>query len=145
MDENDRLRPEKDSEPDQAGGRSGLRSMLSFSERIDLIIRILLAVAVSIGCYFIVKPFLTAIVIAAILAVVTWPLFESARDSMRGTTTVPAILMVTLLIVCVLIPSSILLVVLAQQLPKGVMLLKQWIASGFSLPPWITDIPYVGP
>lgn len=145
MDENDRLRPAKDSEPEQAGGRSGLRSMLSFSERIDLIIRLLLAVAVSIGCYFIVKPFLTAIVIAAILAVVTWPLFESARDSMRGTTTVPAVLMVTLLIVCVLIPSSILLVVLAQQLPKGVMLLKQWIASGFSLPPWITDIPYVGP
>lgn len=58
-----------------------LRSMLSFSERVDLLIRVVLAVAVSIGCYFIIEPFLTAIVIAAILAVVTWPLFASARSS----------------------------------------------------------------
>ena len=60
-------------------GPQTLRSMLSFSERVDLLIRVVLAVAVSIGCYFIIEPFLTAIVIAAILAVVTWPLFASAR------------------------------------------------------------------
>ena len=137
-------RPPRELEYDAAAARAKLRT-LSFSERIDLIIRFVLAVAVSIGCYFIVEPFLTAIVIAAILAVVTWPLFESARDSLRGSTTLPAVLMVTLLIVCVLIPSSVILVIIAQQLPTGVALLKDWIASGFALPPWISDIPYVGP
>ena len=133
-------RPPRELEYDAAAARAKLRT-LTFSERIDLIIRFVLAVAVSIGCYFIVEPFLTAIVIAAILAVVTWPLFESARDSLRGSTTLPAVLMVTLLIVCVLIPSSVILVIIAQQLPTGVALLKDWIASCFALPPRPSDIP----
>ena len=37
-------------------GPQTLRSMLSFSERVDLLIRVVLAVAVSIGCYFIIEP-----------------------------------------------------------------------------------------
>ena len=60
-------RPPRELEYDAAAARAKLRT-LSFSERIDLTIRFVLAVAVSIGCYFIVEPFLTAIVIAAILA-----------------------------------------------------------------------------
>ena len=58
---------------------NSFKTMLSFSERIDVLIRVVLAVAVSIGCYFIIEPFLTAIVIAAILAVVTWPLYACPR------------------------------------------------------------------
>lgn len=122
-----------------------LRSMLSFSERIDLMIRIVLAVAVSIGCYFIIEPFLTAIVIAAILAVVTWPLFQRARASMGGNTTVPAILMVFLIIVGILLPTSFLLVAIAQQIPKAVALARDWVSSGFTIPPGIADIPMIGP
>lgn len=122
-----------------------LRSMLSFSERVDLLIRVVLAVAVSIGCYFIIEPFLTAIIIAAILAVVTWPLFASARSSAGGSTTVPALLMVLLIIIGVLIPSSFLLIALAQQIPKGISVIREWISSGFTIPPAIAEIPGVGP
>ena len=122
-----------------------LRSMLSFSDRIDLLIRVVLAVAVSIGCYFIIKPFLTAIIIAAILAVVTWPMFARARSSMGGSTAVPAAMMVFLLIVGVLIPTSFLLIALAQQIPKGISVIRQWISSGFTIPPAIADIPGIGP
>ena len=126
-------------------GPQTLRSMLSFSERVDLLIRVVLAVAVSIGCYFIIEPFLTAIVIAAILAVVTWPLFASARSSAGGSTTLPALLMVFLLIIGVLIPSSFLLIALAQQIPKGISVIREWIASGFTIPPAISEIPGIGP
>lgn len=101
--------------------------------------------AVSIGCYFIIEPFLTAIVIAAILAVVTWPLFASARSSAGGSTTLPALLMVFLLIIGVLIPSSFLLIALAQQIPKGISVIREWIASGFTIPPAISEIPGIGP
>ena len=124
---------------------NSFKTMLSFSERIDVLIRVVLAVAVSIGCYFIIEPFLTAIVIAAILAVVTWPLFMRARVSMGGNTTFPAILMVFLIIVGVLIPTSFLLVAIAQQIPKAVELVREWIASGFTIPPAIAEIPRIGP
>lgn len=124
---------------------NSFKTMLSFSERIDVLIRVVLAVAVSIGCYFIIEPFLTAIVIAAILAVVTWPLFMRARVSMGGNTTFPAILMVFLIIVGVLIPTSFLLVAIAQQIPKAVEIVREWIASGFTIPPAIAEIPRIGP
>lgn len=124
---------------------NSFKTMLSFSERIDVLIRVVLAVAVSIGCYFIIEPFLTAIVIAAILAVVTWPLFMRARVSMGSNTTFPAILMVFLIIVGVLIPTSFLLVAIAQQIPKAVEIVREWIASGFTIPPAIAEIPRIGP
>ena len=124
---------------------NSFKTMLSFSERIDVLIRVVRAVAVSIGCYFIIEPFLTAIVIAAILAVVTWPLYMRARVSMGGNTTFPAILMVFLIIVGVLIPTSFLLVAIAQQIPKAVEIVREWIASGFTIPPAIAEIPRIGP
>ena len=42
-----------------------------------LIIRIVFMVVVAVGCYLVLEPFLTAILIAAVLAVVTWPVFKN--------------------------------------------------------------------
>lgn len=137
--------PERSARRQAARRRQTFKNMLSFSERIDLLIRVILTIAVSIGCYFIVEPFLTAIVLAAILAVVTWPMFVHARNSMGNSRTVPALLMVLLLIVGVLIPLSLLLVAVAQQIPKVIALVREWLASGFALPPWVEEIPYIGP
>lgn len=124
--------------------RPAIRRILRSDNHMDTIVQIILALMVGIGCYFIIQPFLTAIVLAAILAIVTWPLFVHARSSMAGATTMPALLMVFLLIVGVLIPLSFLLIAVAQQIPKAVAIGKAWIASGFTLPHWIVDIPVVG-
>ena len=124
--------------------RPAIRRILKSDNHMDVIVQIILALMVGIGCYFIIEPFLTAIVLAAILAVVTWPLYVHARSSMAGATTMPALLMVGLLIVVVLIPLSFLLIAVAQQIPKAVTIGREWIASGFSMPDWIVDIPVVG-
>ncbi len=124
--------------------RPAIRRILKSDNHMDVIVQILLSLMVGIGCYFIIEPFLTAIVLAAILAVVTWPLYVHARSSMAGATTMPALLMVGLLIVVVLIPLSFLLIAVAQQIPKAVAIGREWIASGFSMPDWIVDIPVVG-
>lgn len=131
-----------DPHPDNDDNRL---SRLSFNDRIDLILRIAITIAVAIGCYFVVKPFLTAIIIAAILAVVTWPMYQRARNSLGQSTTVPALIMVGFIITCLLLPMSFFLVALAQQIPKAVRLMQGWLQSGFSLPQGINDIPVVGP
>ena len=61
-----------------------------FTERIDLIIRIVFMVVVAVGCYLVLEPFLTAILIAAVLAVVTWPVFNKLRSGMRQSSTAAA-------------------------------------------------------
>lgn len=120
-------------------------SRIGFNDRIDLLIRTLTTAAIAIGCYFVVRPFLTAIIIAAILAVVTWPIYSRARACFGNSTTCPALLMVLLIITCLLIPTAFISVALAQQIPKWVVLVKAWISEGFTLPRVIMDIPVVGP
>ena len=121
-----------------------LREILGFRERIDLLLRVLLTALVCVGCYLILSPFLTAVIIAAILAVVTWPFFLKIRAACRERSTLAASFMVTGIIVVFLIPISFLLVAAAQQIPKAVQLLRAWIASGFQFPAWIAEIPMVG-
>lgn len=117
---------------------------LSFNERLDLILRILFTAAVAVGCYYIVEPFLTAILIAAILAVVTWPLFARIRNSLGHAATPAAFLMITAIIVVLLIPLSVLLLVVAQQIPKAVTLIADWVRDPMPILQAVKDTPYVG-
>ena len=67
---------------------------IGFGERIDLIVRIALMAVVAIGCFMVLQPFLTAILLAAVIAVVTWPLFRRLRASLRQSSGAAATLMV---------------------------------------------------
>ena len=59
--------------------RNRLGGGLREREGIDLIVRVLLMAVVASGCYLIIQPFLTAILLAAVIAVATWPLFDRLR------------------------------------------------------------------
>lgn len=124
--------------------RSGVFA-LSFSERIDLIIRVLLTALVLVGCWLIVEPFITAIIIAAILAVVTWPLFTKLLRGVRNAPTPAAFLMVSGLVVTVLIPLTFLMIAVTQQLPKAVRTLTGWLKDPTPILDSIATIPYAGP
>lgn len=117
--------------------------MVSLRERIDVLIRILFGAAIAIGCYFVVAPFLTAITLAGIVTIVSWPLFVRFKNSFGERSTPAALLMVTLLTVCLILPLSFLSAVVAQQLPgaiSGIINSVQHIES----PMWIKDIPVIG-
>ena len=75
----------------------------SLRDRIDLLIKIGFGVAVAIGCYFVVAPFATAILISAMLCVVTWPFFIRVDTMLGHRRTLSAVLMVAFLAVIVLI------------------------------------------
>lgn len=118
---------------------------LSFSERVDLIIRVLLTALVLFGCWLIVEPFLAAIIIAAILAVVTWPLFAKVLHASRNAPTPAAFLMVSGLVVTVLIPLTFLTIALTQQLPKAVKLFTSWLQDPTPILESVYTLPYLGP
>ncbi len=118
--------------------------MVDIRDRIDVLIRILFGAFIAIGCYWVVSPFLTAITLAGIVTIVSWPLFERFRTALGNRPTWASIVMVTLLTVCVIIPISFLSAVVAHQLPgavSGVMNAMQ----NMSAPIWLQDIPYIGP
>ena len=128
----------------EPGRRAGVFG-LSFSERVDLLVRVLLSAAVLFGCWLIVEPFMTAILISAILAVVTWPVFTKVLAWTRNAATPAALLMVTGLIVTVLIPLTFLMLSLTQQLPKAVRLVTGWVKDPTPILASVESLPYVGP
>lgn len=118
--------------------------MFNFRDSVDLWLRIGFGALILIGCYYVIQPFMTAILLAAILAVVSWPMYERALTSFGNRPTVAATLMVTVVIVTVLIPLSIITGVLAHQIPQLIHWVKDWVASGMQLPHWLVSMPYVG-
>ena len=116
----------------------------SLRDRIDLLIKIGFGVAVAIGCYFVVAPFATAILISAMLFVVTWPFFIRVDTMLGHRRTLSAVLMVAFLAVIVLIPLTILVVFLAQQVSTTIILIRDWVAAGMPLPDWLSTLPWVG-
>ncbi len=128
----------------EPGRRAGVFG-LSFSERVDLLVRVLLSAAVLFGCWLIVEPFMTAILISAILAVVTWPVFTKVLAWTRNAATPAALLMVAGLIVTVLIPLTFLMLSLTQQLPKAVRLVTGWVKDPTPILASVESLPYVGP
>ena len=118
--------------------------MFNYQDRIDLWLRVGFGALILIGCYFVIEPFMTAIVLAAILTVVSWPLYKRALTSMGNNATLAALLMVTIVIITVLIPLSLLCGVLAHQIPEVVEWFRNWVTNGMPLPAWLTGLPYVG-
>ena len=118
--------------------------MFNFQDRIDLWLRAGFGALILIGCYLVIEPFMTAIILAAILTVVSWPLYKRALTSVGNNATFAALLMVTIVVITVLIPLSLLCGVLAHQIPEVVEWFRNWVTSGMPLPQWLTSLPYVG-
>ena len=103
--------------------------MVSLRDRVDILIRIAFGLAIAIGCYFIIAPFLTAITISAIVTVVSWPLFKRFKNSMGERATPAALLMVILLTVLIIIPITFLSAAIAQQLPVAIAAASDYIRT----------------
>lgn len=118
--------------------------MVNLRDRVDILIRILFGLAIALGCYFVVRPFLTAITIAAIVTVVSWPLFSRFKTSLGNRPTPAALLMVLLLVVCLIIPMMFLSAAVAQQLPSAISGITAYLRT-ITAPDGLKDIPVIGP
>ena len=113
--------------------------------RAENILMMLLLGGVAIGCTFVLLPFFSAILWAAILTYTTWPLYEWCRHRLRLGRTGAAALMVLAMAVVVVLP-------LALAVPSGAGDVEQIrrevqaaLQSGLpSAPDWIAEVPLVG-
>ncbi len=113
-------------------------------DRADSVVRFAFGVFIAVGCFMVAWPFATAISVAAVIAVVSWPLFKRIRTSCGGSDFIASLIMVTLLTVLIVIPIIGLSLVSAQQIPGLIETIRHWIDSGLNLPAEIHSIPLVG-
>ena len=107
--------------------------------------RIALVALIIIGAFWVLAPFLAALMFAAILCLTTWPLFTWVETRVKGRTTLAALLTTLILATAVLLPMSYLAATLADGVTQLLALLRNWFAAGdWSPPAWLAATPLVG-
>jgi len=119
--------------------------MVKNQKRIEQIAGIALIGAIVIGCGFVLRPFLSAILWAAILCFATWPLHELFLKWLRGKRNLTAGLMTAVLSLVLIIPFVVVGFTFTDSVRAGMEWLDVQKAEGFTPPPaWVERIPLVG-
>ncbi len=112
--------------------------------RFDLIFRLGGAALVVVGIYLVIQPFVSALLVAGVLAIATWPAYEKLRSKLRGSSTVSASVMLLLILVTVIVPIALLAEAAGDHLPALFAAVRDWRAEDLRVPEQIRSVPFVG-
>jgi len=114
-------------------------------KRIEQIIQIAAVVLLVAGCLLVLKPFLGAILSAAILCFSTWPVYEWLERRFRGRSWLAALMMTFLLVLLLVLPLVAVAVSYADEIPHLVEVVRTEFSDGLpDPPPWVASLPLVG-
>jgi len=92
----------------------------------------------------VMEPFIVPVVWAAILAFVTWPLYEWLLRACRGRSIVTSLLMTAAVSIAVIAPLAWLAVVLRIELIRAWHDTQVLLTGGVQLPPAVLKLPWLG-
>lgn len=99
----------------------------------------------AISCLLVLKPFLAAIVLAAVLCSATWPLFVWLRGLLGGRAWLAAMAMSLLTALAVIVPVALLAASLTDNVAGIVESSRRLLAGVLPDPPdWLQSVPLVG-
>ena len=102
-------------------------------------------VIIIVGCYFVLSPFIPAILFAAVVCSASWPLYVWLRNGLWGNSTFAALVMSLLLIILVIGPSLLLAASLSDNVTALAEGVKSMLEGGPVAPPeWLVRIPLIG-
>jgi predicted PurR-regulated permease PerM len=112
-----------------------------FERQAAAILLLLLAA----GCVWVLRPFLSALLWAAILVSSTWPIHARLERLLGGRRTLGAALMVATAAALFLLPLVAMGSRLAAEVPQIAALVSKWMENGPPQPPsWVVTLPVVG-
>jgi len=102
-------------------------------------------ILLAIGCLYVLRPFLAAILFAAAVVISSWPLYQRLLARLNDRRTVAALTMTLSLTLLVIIPLALVAWNLADNIGSAFEQIRNALDHGELLPPsWIRDIPLVG-
>ena len=118
---------------------------MPMEKRIEQIIQIAAIAVLVIGCLMVLRPFLAAILSAAILCFSTWPVYALFERKLKGRHGLAALAMTVLLILVLVFPLALIAATFADDIPYLVEQLRGLLAEGLPGPPdWVASIPLAG-
>ncbi len=119
--------------------------MIKNQQRIEQIAGIILIAAIIVGCALVLRPFALAILWAAILCFVTWPLRELLLKWFRGRQNLTATVMTIVLLLVLFVPFFVVGLTFTENLSSGLRWLDTHKDTTVLPPPdWVQRIPVVG-
>lgn len=113
--------------------------------RIEQTLTLTVLAILIIGCFLVLRPFLTAVLWSMVLAVATWPVFLKVKGFCRGRAGIAGLIMTLLIAAVVLTPFVIVGITLADNADALTSLPRKLLAaSPPELPAWIAQLPVVG-
>ncbi|MGH6915082.1 MAG: AI-2E family transporter, partial [Geminicoccales bacterium] len=113
--------------------------------RIEQIAVIALLVILTVGCFLVLRPFLSALLWAMILAFSTWPLYARFLHALNGRKTLAASLMTLLVATVLVLPLLAVGSGLADSVAKVAGMVRTLLEQGPPGPPlWLREIPLLG-
>lgn len=113
--------------------------------RIDQALTLAVLAMLIIGCYFVLQPFLTALVWAGILCTTTWPLYLRLHARLGGRDALAAFAMVLVLSVLMLAPFIVVGATIADNAERMATWGRQILVSGPpEAPAWVARLPMIG-
>ena len=98
-----------------------------------------------IGCLFVLRPFLAAILFACAIAISSWPLYLRLLDRVKGRRWLAAIIMSVGLTLLIVVPLTLVTWNIADNASEFYSHIKGDLDTGTLSPPaWLKDIPVVG-
>jgi predicted PurR-regulated permease PerM len=107
--------------------------------------RIATVVLLTLGCLYVLKPFLPAILFAAAVVISSWPLYLRLLRAMRGHRSLAALTMTLSLTLLVIMPLATVAYNLADDVATTFGQLRYALEHGALVPPgWVRNLPLVG-
>ena len=114
-------------------------------KRIEQVVQVSAIVLLVVGCMVVLKPFLGAILAAAILCFSTWPIYLFIEDKVGGRRWLAALVMTLVILFVMVVPLALIALSFRDDVPELMENLREALNHGLPPPPqWIAGMPYVG-
>ncbi len=114
-------------------------------KRFEGFARLAAVVLLLLGCFFVLRPFLAAILFAACVSMSSWPVYAFLRDRLKGRRTLAAAIMSVTLVLIIILPVALLSYNLADDVARFYDQIRDALESGSLAPPaWLKTVPLVG-
>lgn len=104
-------------------------------------VNIVFSSLILLAAFIVLKPFLLAILWAAVIAVATWPLHVRIRVALKGNHRRAAVVSTLLVGVALVVPMAALLVLVVDDVNSAVGYLVAADRDGAPVPAWLPDLP----
>jgi predicted PurR-regulated permease PerM len=115
------------------------------TRRVELMATVTLLGLLVIGCVLVLRPFIISLILAAVLAYASWPVYEWLLARLQQRTGRAATLMTLLLLVMLVTPFAIMAVSLVDNAVELLRLLRAALNRPLPEPPaWLDSLPLAG-